>query len=67
MKLYEKDILGKEFEEVHSLISNINHSENLPSADVIIKTALSFPVTNEELELLRKEFARTRMTKVSSI
>ena len=41
--------------------------ENLPSADVIIKTALSFPVTNEELELLRKEFARTRMTKVSSI
>ncbi|KAK8800274.1 hypothetical protein WA171_004909 [Blastocystis sp. BT1] len=67
LKLYEKDILGKEFEEVHSLISNINHSENLPSADVIIKTALSFPVTNEELELLRKEFARTRMTKITTV
>ena len=67
-------IVGQEYEDVFELIRNFNgvgvkrcveQYETLPPAEELIQEALSFPITDEELEALRKEFARTRMTRVN--
>ena len=69
-----EEILGKDFEDAYAVISGINHSVSmmvwthskpkLPSADVIISTALRFEITDDELETYRREFARTNMKKI---
>lgn len=64
MKLNEKAIVGQEYEDVFELIRNFN-GETLPPAEELIQEALMFPITDEELESLRKEFARTKMTRVN--
>ncbi|KAK8798747.1 hypothetical protein WA158_007831 [Blastocystis sp. Blastoise] len=55
-KLYDKEIIAADDEELRDLLRTIPERQDLPSANTLIQKALAYNVTNEEIKTINNQY-----------